>query len=59
MRLALRSAFTTRSVVSPDLEYGRRRITKDLVLDRHRRESALASRSIGVLVFILRKKMEG
>jgi hypothetical protein len=44
--LALRSACTPRSVVSPDLEHGRRGIPHDLVLDRHRCEPSLASRSI-------------
>src|SRR5262245_19524037 len=42
----LQSAFTPRSVVSPDLEHGRRGIPHDLVLHRHRLEPPLAARSI-------------
>ena len=41
-----RSALTPGLVESPDLEPSRRRSTNDLVLDRHRLEPCLASRSI-------------
>src|SRR6187431_2760284 len=37
---------TARSVKSPDLAIGRRRITNKLVLDRHRRQARLQSRRI-------------
>src|SRR6185503_5546434 len=39
------SPFTPRSVVSPNFDLGRRRITKDLVVDRHRLEGPLVSGS--------------
>ena len=42
----LRAACTPRSVVAPDLDHGGRGIPHDLVLDRHRREPALATRRI-------------
>ena len=40
------SAVTPRSIKSQDLDCGRRFITEDLVLDLHRCEAPLASRSI-------------
>ena len=42
----LRSACIARSVVPPDLDHGGRGIPQDRVLDRHRREPALAPRRI-------------